>query len=255
MIQTLLGTAPDSQGWSSADLSDCIFRNTEAMDTVEDLVRSLNSLGTLGSSTVQEPIKETLRPAPGLVRTFPRMRSLHDTRRDWLSEEELWLAIPEGEIKRQCLTHAPRHSWKLMVGFFLALHTNIGSWIQNLERRYMMLLGSMAENTFGFAGTYTRHKQASLALILTGWKRWVELHSKIDNKMPKNGWILNLRISGSISTNKVKKAVSWNVGPHGYKGSKEEVHKIFAEKWITKQKKTVHIRDVDGTTHNPLIRT
>jgi len=27
------------------------------------------------------------------------MRSLHEIRRDWLSDEELWLAIPEGEFK------------------------------------------------------------------------------------------------------------------------------------------------------------
>ena len=206
MIQALLGTAPNSQGWAPADLSDCIFRNTEATDTVEDLVRSLNSLGTSGSSTAQEPIKETPEVGPDLVRIFPRMRSLHDTRRDWLSDEELWLAIPEVETQRQCLTHAPRHSWKLMVEFFLTFNTNKGSWIQDLERRDMMLLGSMAENIFGFTGTYARKKQATLAPILTGWKRWVELDSTIDNKMPRIGWILNLRISGSILTNKLAKA-------------------------------------------------
>jgi len=168
MIQALLGTAPNTQGWSPAHLSDCIFRNAEATDTEEDLVRKLKSLGTSGDSIIQEPTKKTLGAEPGLVRIFPRMRSLHDIRRDWLSDDELWLAIPEGEIQRQCLTHAPRHSWKLMFQFFLALNTNIGSWIQNLERRDMMLLGSMAENIFGFAGTYARQKQASLAPILTG---------------------------------------------------------------------------------------
>jgi len=51
MIQALLGTAPNSQDLAPADLSDCMFRNTEAMDTVEDLARSLNSQGTSGSST------------------------------------------------------------------------------------------------------------------------------------------------------------------------------------------------------------
>ena len=78
-----------------------------------------------------------ITPAEGLdvKRIFPRMRNLHDVRRDWLSDEELWLAIPEGETQRHCLTHVPRHSWKLMVELFLALNTNIGSWIQNLERR------------------------------------------------------------------------------------------------------------------------
>jgi len=116
-----------------------------------------------------------------------------------------------------------------MVEFFLALNTNIGSWIQNLEKRDMMLLGSLAENKFGYTGACARKKQASLAPILTGWKRWIEFNTMSDDKMPKTGWVLNLRISGSITTNKVEKAVSWNVGPHGYKGSKVEIHKIFEQ--------------------------
>jgi len=52
-IQALLGTAPNTQGWSPADLSDCIFRNAEATDTEEDIVRTLKSLGSSGDSTVQ----------------------------------------------------------------------------------------------------------------------------------------------------------------------------------------------------------
>jgi len=117
-----------------------------------------------------------------------------------------------------------------MVEFFLALNTNIGSWIQNLERRDMMLLGSLAEYIFGCTGANARKQQASLAPILTGWKRWMEFNTMSDDKMPRTGWLLNLRISSSISTNKVEKAVSWNVGPYGYKGSKEEIHKIFQQR-------------------------
>jgi len=140
MIQALLGTAPNSQEWALIDLSNCIFWNTEAADSIDELVRTLKSLGTAGGPTTQDPIKRNPEEGSDLIRIFSRMRSLHDTRRDWLLDEELWLAIPEGETQLQCLTHAPRHSWKLMVEFFLALNTNIGSWIQNLERRDMMLL-------------------------------------------------------------------------------------------------------------------
>jgi len=157
------------------------------------------------------------------------MRTLHDTRKDWLSDAELWLAIPEGATTRQCLTHAPRHSWKLMVEFFLALNINVGSWIHNLERRDMMLLGSLTENIFGFAGTYARKQQARLAPILTGWKRWMELNTTSTEKIPQDGWLTNLRIAGSISTNTVEKAVSWNVGPHGYQRGKKEIQKIFEQ--------------------------
>ena len=60
---------------------------------------------------------------------------------------------------------------------FLALNSNLGSWIHNLERRDLMLLGSLTENIFGFTGTYARRQQASLTPILVGWKRWKELNT------------------------------------------------------------------------------
>jgi len=113
-----------------------------------------------------------------------------------------------------------------MVELFLSLNMNIGSWIQNLERRDMMLLGSLAENTFGFAGAYARKKQASLAPILTGCKRWLEFNTMTDDKIPRTGWILNLRMAG-VHFN--KQSGKSSIRPHGYKGSKEETHKIFEQ--------------------------
>jgi len=109
MIQALLNIAPNSQAWAPTDLSNYIFRNTEATDSIEDVVRAVGNLGSSEESTLQDP---KITPADGsdLTRTFPRMRTLHDIRRDWLSDEELWLAIPEGETTRHCLTHAPTHS-------------------------------------------------------------------------------------------------------------------------------------------------
>jgi len=72
----------------------------------------------------------------------------------------------------------------------------------------MMLLGSLTENIFGFAGTYAREQPASLAPILTGWKRWMEFNTTSTEKRLQDGWLINLRIAGSISTNAVEKAVS-----------------------------------------------
>ena len=40
MIQALLNIAPNSQVWAPIDLSNCIFRNTEATDSIDDLVRT-----------------------------------------------------------------------------------------------------------------------------------------------------------------------------------------------------------------------
>jgi len=38
MLQALLGLAPNSQMWTPADLSNCIFRNKEAADSIDVLV-------------------------------------------------------------------------------------------------------------------------------------------------------------------------------------------------------------------------
>jgi len=43
------------------------------------------------------------------------------------------------------------------------------------------------------------------------------LASMAEKMTPRIGWISNLQISGSIETNTAEKAVSWNIGPHGYK--------------------------------------
>ena len=68
-------------------LSNCIIRNTEATDSIDDVVRAIGNLGTPEDPTLQESI---ITPLDGsdLTRTFPRMRTLHDTRRVWLSDED-----------------------------------------------------------------------------------------------------------------------------------------------------------------------
>ena len=57
----------------------------------------------------------------------------------------------------------------------------------------------------------------------------IEVDIRSTKKRNKDGWLVNLRIAGSISTNIVEKAVSWNVGPHGYQRGKKEIHKIFEQ--------------------------
>jgi len=71
MIQALLGIAPNSQEWAPTDLSNCIFRNTEAVDFIDKLVRTIKSLGTAGGPTAQDPIKRTPEEGSNLIRIFP----------------------------------------------------------------------------------------------------------------------------------------------------------------------------------------
>jgi len=78
MLQALLNITPNSRTWAPIDLSNCIFRNAEATDSIEDVVRGVGNLGTSEDPTLQEPkilpVNET-----DPLRTFPRMRSLHDS--------------------------------------------------------------------------------------------------------------------------------------------------------------------------------
>jgi len=77
MTQALLNIAPNSQVWAPIDLSNCIFRNTEATDSIDDLVRTLKNLGTTEGPTSQDP-KKTPVEGSDLARISPRMRSLHE---------------------------------------------------------------------------------------------------------------------------------------------------------------------------------
>jgi len=57
----------------------------------------------------------------------------------------------------------------------------------------------------------------------------MEFNTTSTEKRLSDSWLTNLRIAGSISTNTVEKAVSWNVGPHGYQKGKKEIHQIFEQ--------------------------
>ena len=57
----------------------------------------------------------------------------------------------------------------------------------------------------------------------------MEFNMANTEKAQRESWFVNLRITGSVSTNSAEKAVSWNVGPHGYQRGKREIHKIFEQ--------------------------
>jgi len=69
MIQALLHIAPNSQAWTPRDLSNCIIRNTEATDFIDDMVRALGNLVTSEEPTLQDFIT-TLVDGSDLTRTF-----------------------------------------------------------------------------------------------------------------------------------------------------------------------------------------
>ena len=55
MIPALLLIATNSQAWTPRDLSNCIIRNAEATDPIDDMVRALGMLGTSEEPTLQAP--------------------------------------------------------------------------------------------------------------------------------------------------------------------------------------------------------
>jgi len=83
MVHTLFWKALTNKTWALAHLTECVSRNTEATDEVEDMVSELNSLENPGDMTNNTPIKEaTIRTQNRNIQTFPKMRTLHGTKRD-----------------------------------------------------------------------------------------------------------------------------------------------------------------------------
>jgi len=73
MVHALLETAPTNQNWSLADLTDCIFRNTEATDEVKNLVQKLNNMGKPWDSKAKTPTEETPRAGINYTCIFPKI--------------------------------------------------------------------------------------------------------------------------------------------------------------------------------------
>jgi len=73
MVHALLEIAPTHQNWCLADLTDCIFRNTEATDEVKNLVQKLNNMGKPGDSKAKTPTEETPRAGISHTRIFPKI--------------------------------------------------------------------------------------------------------------------------------------------------------------------------------------
>ena len=65
--------------------------------------------------------------------------------------------------------------------------------------------------------------------ILTGWKRWLEFNATNTVQRLPTKWIRNLGRTGSVVSHTMERAVTWNVGPHGYQRGKGEIHRIFEQ--------------------------
>jgi len=70
MLQALLGLSPNSRMWTPADLTNCIFRNTEAAKSIDVLARELTNLDIAADPASYNP-ESTPAAGPELARTFP----------------------------------------------------------------------------------------------------------------------------------------------------------------------------------------
>ena len=140
----------------------------------------------------------------------------------WLDENEAWQCALQQP--RPCRAHA--RTWWLTLGdFFRALNDNFEAWIAKLNRQRQALLAWQGEELLGQLGAAGAENARRGRLAPSARRRW--------GQTPQNErdiWLGLLRSAGAFRVPPPRAtAVSWNVGPVGYNGSRDDIDALFLE--------------------------
>ena len=140
----------------------------------------------------------------------------------WLDKNEAWQCALQQP--RPCRAHA-RLWWLTLGDFFRALNDNFEAWIAKLNRQRQALLAWQGEELLGQLGTVGVENARRGRLAPGARTRW--------GQTPQNErdiWIGLLRSVGAFRVPPPRAtAVSWNVGPVGYNGSRDDIDALFLE--------------------------
>jgi len=149
-----------------------------------------------------------------------------ETLHELLIDCEAFEAIPQIEFPWEDPDSSkPGKSWAVLFDFFHALQGNVTNWIRKMERNGMTTLAAHGEDLFGSEG--------AKATIRAEFRLDLKLNKdacKALSGQERDDWVSHLVINGSqqrrLSNPRI---VSWNVGPHGYRNSRDEIWSLFAQ--------------------------
>jgi len=148
--------------------------------------------------------------------------------REWLMQEEEYEAIPDiATLWEDPSPTYPRRSWLIIRAFYDALNTNISVWIHKLRKRGLSTLAAHGTSLMGCDGTYAKLREVRNEKILLYREAW----NAVD-RVDKSEWYTNLSTVGHLTQTvghliSDPRISSWNVGPHGFRGGREEIFALF----------------------------
>jgi len=148
--------------------------------------------------------------------------------REWLMQEEEYETIPDiATLWEDPSPTYPRRSWLIIRAFYDALNTNISVWIHKLRKRGLSTLAAHGTSLMGCDGTYAKLREVRNEKILLYREAW----NAVD-RVDKSEWYTNLSTVGHLTQTvghliSDPRISSWNVGPHGFRGGREENFALF----------------------------
>jgi len=144
--------------------------------------------------------------------------------KDWLLEEEEYEAIPNIAILLEDPTTTyPRRAWSTIRAFHDILNTNISVWIHKLRRKGRSTLAAHGTSLLGSDGTKAKLRHIRNKKLLLNREAWNAV-----GIVDKSEWYVHLSTVGHLTqTISDPRISSWNVGPHGFRGGREEIFALF----------------------------
>jgi len=107
--------------------------------------------------------------------------------------------------------------------FYDGLNTNISVWIHKLRKRGLSTLAAQGTSLMGCDGTNAKLREVRNEKLLLNREAW----NAVD-RMDKSEWYTHLSTLGHLTqTISDLRISSLNVGPHGFRGGREEIFALF----------------------------
>ena len=165
-------------------------------------------------------------PEAAVPHTRPGGPGWGERLRDWLMAEDEYEAISgiDKEWEDPSTTN-PRRAWTAYWDFFTALNTNVPVWINKLRRKGLSTLAAHGEALMGSEGRVMKGRAARCEKLLANKEAWNALEMS-----DKFLWFLHLgSVGAQVQTLLEPRISSWNVGPHGFDNSRDEIMGLFEQ--------------------------
>ena len=175
---------------------------------------------------------------------LPKCTAWLEEYRQWCDGQQAWECTTSLYQPTACTNSVARGHWLFMADFFKALKHGFQDWLGRQRRTGRSLAAWAAEEAFGPLGEQAQDWVDKGLVVRSPWDRWRTVNSCKGGSCassrdgspcvcldaPRFFWRILLPVVGRTFQRRHQELIlSWNVGPHGYDNSIQEIDQILSE--------------------------